>query len=51
MHDAELAGPQEITNQGRDNKSVVGYGDCSFFDDAMTPENGWCKNFKALNSS
>ena len=36
---------------GRENKSVAGYGNCSFFDDAMTPENGCCKNFKALKNS
>lgn len=36
---------------GRENKSVAGYGNCSFFDDAMTPENGWCKNFKVLKKA
>ncbi len=23
------------------------FGNCSFFDQAITPKNGWCKNFKA----
>ena len=23
------------------------FGNCSFFDGAITPKNGWCKNFKA----
>jgi hypothetical protein len=23
------------------------FGHCSFFDGAITPKNGWCKNFKA----
>jgi hypothetical protein len=30
---------------GRENKAVAGYGECSFFE-RYTPETGWCKNYK-----
>jgi hypothetical protein len=29
------------------NGGTAEFGNCSFFDDAITPKNGWCKNFKA----
>ena len=27
------------------------FGNCSFFDGAITPKNGWCKNFKAKKAA
>ena len=27
------------------------FGQCSFFDHAITPKNGWCKNFKAKKAA
>jgi hypothetical protein len=29
------------------NGGTAEIGNCSFFNDALTPKNGWCKNFKA----
>ena len=29
------------------NGGDADFGQCSFFDHAITPKNGWCKNFKA----
>jgi hypothetical protein len=29
------------------NGGDADFGNCSFFDHAITPKNGWCKNFKA----
>jgi hypothetical protein len=28
------------------NGGTAELGNCSFFNDAITPKNGWCKNFK-----
>jgi hypothetical protein len=28
------------------NGGSAEFGNCSFFNDAITPKNGWCKNFK-----
>jgi hypothetical protein len=28
------------------NGGTAEVGNCSFFNDAITPKNGWCKNFK-----
>jgi hypothetical protein len=27
------------------------FGNCSFFDNAITPKNGWCKNFKVKKAA
>jgi hypothetical protein len=29
------------------NGETAELGNCSFFNDSITPKNGWCKNFKA----
>jgi hypothetical protein len=32
------------------NGGTADTGNCSFFNDAITPKNGWCKNFKVNKS-
>jgi hypothetical protein len=32
------------------NGGTADMGNCSFFNDALTPKNGWCKNFKAVKT-
>jgi hypothetical protein len=35
---------------GKENKTVAGYGECSFFE-RYTPEAGWCKNYKVRKAA